>query len=291
MARSRLLMALFVAVAFCAMAGTSFAAAPKPKCAFTGYYSFYFWDPDTDLAGVGYFEVNCAGAVLPGGIINCNFDAGDEYESFIEGGAVFLETDGEGTMLLETESSDGICDTGTNALELDISVVLGGKTVLFNSNGEPYASSGTTPQAGHTYTITGRADKCFPGQVTGCFDLRFWTPDSTDVGDCTVCVNGKGGVTGGECRCNEDGFETLSEIETGGYTLGENCESSTGYLWFTTSSDEICDEESSLALDFAIADGGSEIIGACDPGEYILDNTSLDNAGYDFACAFEGYLQ
>jgi len=99
-------------------------------------------------------------------------------------------------------------------------------------------------------------------------------------------------VTGGTCSCNDGGFETLSEIETGGYTLGEGCESSTGYLWFTTSSDLICDEESSLALDFAVANGGNEIIGTCDPGEYILDNTSLANAGhYIDTCAFEGYLQ
>jgi len=90
-ARSRLLMGLFVAVAFCAMAGTSFAATtPKAKCAFNGYYSFFFWDPDTSLSGVGYFQVNCAGAVLPGGIINCNVDD-TEYEAFIESGGVFLE--------------------------------------------------------------------------------------------------------------------------------------------------------------------------------------------------------
>ena len=107
-------------------------------------------------------------------------------------------------------------------------------------------------------------------------------------------------ITGGESLplCNLDEFpigevETLSEIETGGYTLGEDCQSSTGYLWFTTSSDEICDSESSLALDFAVADGGKEIIGTCDPGEYILDNTPLFNAGYEQleSCVFEGYLQ
>jgi len=292
MVRARLVASLLVIAMLCAMAATSFAVTkPKPACGFTGFYSFFFWDPDEELSGVGYFEVNCAGAVLPGGIINCNEDD-TEYESFIEGGAVFLETDGEGTMLLETESSDGICDTGTNALELDISVVLGGKTVLFNSNGEPYAANGTTPQAGHTYTITGRADKCFAGQISGCYDIRFWSPDDTYVGDCTICVNRAGGVTGGTCSCNADGTEYLSEIETGGYTLGEKCESSTGYLWFTTSSDEICDEESSLALDFAVANGGNEIIGTCDPGDYILDNTSLDNAGTDLdSCVFEGWSQ
>ena len=73
MARSRLLMGLFVAVAFCAMAGTSFAATtPKAKCAFNGAYSFFFWDQDDSLSGVGYLSVNCKGQVLPGGIINCN---------------------------------------------------------------------------------------------------------------------------------------------------------------------------------------------------------------------------
>ena len=295
MARSKLLWSLIVVVAFCAIAGTSFATS-KPKCAFTGAYSFFFWDPDEDLSGVGYFSVNCAGAVLPGGIINCNNDDA-EYENFIEGGGVFLEKDGEGTMLIETEGSDGICGY-YNALELDISVVLGGKRVLFNSDGEEYADSGLVPQTGYKVPFTGRADKCFGGQITGCYDIRFWEPDFVlgEIGDCTICVNGAGGVTGGTCRCNytvsPGNAETLSEIETGGYTLGEDCESSTGYLWFTTSSDLICGAESSLALDFAVADGGNEIIGTCDPSEYILDNTSLYNAGYDIpACAFEGYKQ
>jgi len=290
MARSRLVVSFLAIVILCAMAGTSFAATPKAKCAFNGPYSFFFWDPDTELSGVGYFTVNCAGYVLPGGIINCNVDD-DEYEAFIESGGVFLESDGEGTMLIETESSDGICGEH-NALELDISVVQGGKTVLFNSNGETDADSGLIPQTGHTYPFTGRADKCFGGQITGCYNIRFWTPDDSYTGTCTICVNGAGGVTGGSCSCNADGDEYLSPIVTGGYTLGEDCESSTGYLWFTTDSNEICDEESSLALDFAVADGAKEIIGTCDPGEYILDNTSLSNAGYDIAsCAFEGYLQ
>ena len=113
------------------------------------------------------------------------------------------------------------------------------------------------------------------------------------MGDCTICVNGAGGVTGGSCRCNHHGLvtETLSAIVTGGYTLGQNCQSNTGYLWFTTSSDLICDEESSLALDFAVAQGGKELMGACDPGEFILNNTSLFNAGFFIPCAFEGWLR
>ena len=87
------------------------------------------------------------------------------------------------------------------------------------------------------------------------------------------------------------GFETLSEIESGGYTLGENCQSSTGYLWFATSSDEICDISSFLALDFAAAQQGKELIGACDTDEFILNNSSEFNAGYILPCAFEGFLQ
>jgi len=299
MVRSKLFASLMVAIAVCGLAATSFAkAAPKPKCGFNGDYSFFFWDPDTDMAGVGYFSVSLnaaskcrSGVVIPGGIINCNFETGDIFEDFIEDGFVFLETDGEGTLELETNSTRGICGTGKNALELDISVVLGGKTVLFGSNGVQKVSSGTTPNAGYDITITGRADKCFAGQISGCYDLRFWDANDSVVGDCTVCVNGAGGVTGGTCRCNNDGFETLSEIEGGAYTLGEDCQSSTGYLWFVTSSDEICDIDSYLALDFAVAQQGKEIIGACDTAQYILSDHSKSNAGFDLACAFEGWLQ
>src|SRR5271170_6997573 len=153
MNRSRIFLSVAAIAVVCAMATSSFAkAAPQPKCGFNGDYSFFFWDPDTDLAGVGYFTVKLnanskcrSGVVLPGGIINCNFEEGDIFEDFIEEGSVFLETDGEGTMEIETNSSRGICGTGKNALELDISVVLGGKTVLFNSNGVELVRSGTTP--------------------------------------------------------------------------------------------------------------------------------------------------
>ena len=249
--------------------------------------------------------------VLPGGILNCNFSRGEIFEDFIEDGFVFLESDGEGTMEIETNSSDGICGTATNALELDVSLVSGGKSVLFNSDGEEFAGSGLIPQAGYVGTLTGRADKCFAGQISGCYDVRFWStaanidggviiPDLAEldptVGDCTICVNGAGAVTGGTCRCNVNfpgsgGFETLSEIEGGGYTLGENCQSSTGYLWIVTSSDEICDISSYLALDFAAAQQGKELIGACDTAPFILNNESEDNAGYFMPCAFEGFLQ
>jgi hypothetical protein len=288
MAKFKLPVSLLVLTGVCFLAATGFAKpAPKPKCGFNGDYSFYFWDPDDIVAGVGYVTValnsstSCrAGTVVPGGIINCNVD-GTEYEDFVEDGSVFLETDGEGTMEIETNSSRGICGTGTNAVELDISVVAGGKKMLFNSNGVQYAASGTIPQAGYFGTITGRAERCFPGDISGCFDMRFWEPDEPLVGDCTVCVAG-GFVTGGSCRCNtnfgDGGFETLSEIETGGYTLGEDCQSSTGFLTFTVSSDEICGETSFFFLDFAVAQQGNEIMGACDS----------DNS---FDCAFEGWKQ
>ena len=300
MSKSKLLVSLVAILGFCVLAKTTFAK-PAAKCPFNGSYSFFFWDPDTDLAGVGYFSVKAgtacrAGTVLPGGIINCNFEADSIFEDFIEGGSVALETDGEGTMVLETNSSAGICGTGREALELDISVVLGGKTVLFNSNGVHDVVGGTTPNAGYDITITGRADKCFAGQISGCYDMRFWAADSAVVGDCTVCVNGNGAVTGGSCSCNNaeftgTGVEFLSGIESGAYTLGEDCQSSTGYLWFVTSSDEICGFDSFLALDFAVAQSGKEILGACDTSEFILDNTSEFNAGFDMACSFEGWLQ
>ena len=153
--------------------GVGAQATPKVKgagsCAFKGDYSFFFWDPDqgVNLTGVGYVSAACNGKVLPGGIIDCNFGGGVGFESFIEGGNVFLERDGEGTMFISTNSSEGICGTHKNAIELDISVVKGGKSVLFSTNGAEHAASGTTPQAGYDYTLTGRADKCFAGQIRG----------------------------------------------------------------------------------------------------------------------------
>ena len=315
MGRFRLLFVLlFVVAAFCGTAVTSFAKV-KPKCPFNGDYSLFFWDPNTDLAGVGYFSVvvdpatQCrSGVVLPGGILDCNFERGTLFEDFITSGLVFLETDGEGTMEIETISSGGICGTGDNALVLDISVVLGGKTVLVNSDGVEFVGSPSVPQAGYSYSLTGRADQCFGGFIAGCYDLRFWSgphPTSAQpingsdlasaVGDCSVCLDNRGHVTGGSCSCDAselgDNVEYLSSIVAGGYTLGGHCQSSTGYMWFTTSSQEICGQEFSLALNFALANGGSEIIGACDPSEYIAGNTSLYNAGYYFSCAFEGYLR
>jgi len=319
---------LSIIIGVCTFGAASFAKpAAQPACGFNGNYSFFFWSAATaSLDGVGFFTVQLdpatgcrSGVVLPGGILNCylgdvepqvkgGFEIFSEAtEDFIEGGSVFLETDGEGTMLLETNSSDGICGTSDNAIELDVSVVLGGKSVLFNSDGESFADSGLIPQAGYQYLLAGRADKCFAGQISGCYNLRFWSetvnPGEVSAGDCTVCVDGAGAVTGGTCRCNAGFAEfnngvvvrgkrasTLSEIEAGGYTLGENCQSSTGYLWFVTSSDEICDVASYMALDFAVAQDGKEIVGTCDTAKYILNDTSEPNAGV-IGCAFEGWLQ
>jgi len=302
MFKAKLLASVIAIAAVCAFNSTGFAAT---RCPFNGNYSFNFFDPAFNVAGVGYFTVQLdprtkcrSGVVLPGGILNCYGSPDMIFEDFIEDGFVFLESDGEGTMEIETNSSNGICDTGTNAVELDISVVQAGKSVLFNTDGEEFASSGLIPQAGYFGTLTGRADKCFAGQISGCYDLRFFAPADSVVGDCTVCVNGAGGVTGGTCRCNTigvsspgGGFEFLSEIETGGYTLGENCQSSTGYLWLETSSDPICGVESAVAIDFAVAQQGKEILGACDTAEFILNNTSLRNAGFFDACSVEGFLQ
>jgi hypothetical protein len=275
---------LFVTINLCALTVPAFAKpARTPKCQFSGDYSFFFWSPDEQVAGVGFFSVqptpgtNCrAGVVLPGGIINCNVDE-VVSEDFIENGFVFLETDGEGTMEIETNSSHGICGSGDNAIELDISVALSGRRVLFTSNAVAKVSSGTIPNAGYDFIIAGRAGKCFPGQLSGCYDIHFWEPTEPLAGDCTICLGG-GHVLSGSCSCNGAFTEYLSQIETGGYTLGENCQSSTGFLSFTVSSDEVCGITSNIYLDFAAATGGQEILGSCD---------GL-NA---FDCAFEGWLQ
>ena len=285
MARVRL--ALIIAFSAVLMAAANGFAKP---CPVHGDFSFYFYDTAFGLTGVGYFGVGCGGSVQPGGIINCDV-RGVEFEDFIEGGALFVERDGEGTMIIETSSTNGICGTHTNALELDVSVVLAGKTILFNTDTEPYAASGTTPQAGYEFNATGRADKCFAGQVSGCYDMRFWEPDNAFVGDCTICVDGVGHVTGGTCRCHAGHLETLSEIISGAYTLGEDCQSSTGYLWFTTSSDLICGLESSIAFDFGVALQGSEMIGACNSGEFVLNDTALPNVGAEMSCSFEGFME
>jgi hypothetical protein len=275
-------MSLIAVIGVCMLAGTSFAKKAADPCPFTGNYSFYFWGPgDDDVSGVGYISVlptpgtSCrAGTILPGGIINCNYDG--TYESYIEGGSVFLETDGEGTMLIET-NGDAICDE-YSALELDISVANGGKVVNFNSDGEEYAASGTILQTGYDVVLTGEMAKCYaPDLKAGSYDLRFWEPYADVAGDCTVTVSGTGYVTGGTCRCNNDGDAYLSEIEGGTYTPGENCQSSTGYMTFITSSDDVCGITSTMILDYAVAAGGTEIMFGCDPAN-------------DFNCAGKGNL-
>jgi len=275
MTRSKVFLSLAAIVCLCAIATTSFAK--KPPCPFKGDYSFYFWDPDTNLAGVGYFTVSLkspacrAGTVVPGGIIDCNIDSEYEYEEFIDSGTVGIESDGEGRMTLTGSTNQGICDTGYDTLVLDISVVLGGKTVLFNSNGQP-------GQAGNDITITGRADKCFAGPISGCYDMRFWEPADSIVGDCTICLNGAGVVTGGQCQCNNDGHEYLSSIIPGFYAQGNDaCQSQTGFMDFHLASQPLCGITSEFVLDFAVAQQGKEIIGACD---------SFNS----FNCVFEGYL-
>jgi hypothetical protein len=282
MARPKLLVTAIAILCFTAIAATSFAK-PTSTCPFNGDYSFFFWSPDNPVAGVGFFSVRLnagqkcrSGVVLPGGIINCNVD-GAEFEDFIEDGFVFLETDGAGTMEIETNSSKGVCGTGDNAFELDISVVQNGKRMMFNSNAVSLVQSGTVHNAGDTIVVAGRATKCFAGPISGCYDIHFWEPDASLAGDCTVCVGG-GVVSGGTCRCNNEGTEYLSEIEAGGYTLGEDCQSSTGFLSFTVSSDEVCGLTSTVRLDFAVAAQGAEFFGACDSA-----NT--------FDCAFEGWKQ
>lgn len=287
MVRSKLFVALLILIGVCTLAATSFAKTPKPKCEVGGNYSFFFWDTyDETIAGVGYVSVTVdpatgcrSGVVLPGGIIDCNVD-GDEYEDFIEGGGIFLETDGEGTVLIETNSSDGICDSGDDAIELDVSVVSGGKKVLFNTNGVEYAQSGTVAQAGYEEYFTGRAERCYAGGPSGSYNIRFWEPDGDIVGSCTIVMGG-GYVTGGTCSCNSDDTEYLSEIVTGFYTPGEGCESSTGLISFDVSSEGVCGSSTdyfTVYLDYAAAENGAEIMGACDSFN-------------EFDCAFEGWLQ
>src|ERR1700683_1950897 len=95
--------AAMVALAIiCATSAISFAKPAPQRCDFNGDYSFFFWDPDVPLSGVGFFSVQLdpatkcrSGSVLPGGILNCNFEGGNIFEDFVEGGSVFLESDGE----------------------------------------------------------------------------------------------------------------------------------------------------------------------------------------------------
>jgi len=299
MARSKLFMSLLVIASVCTLAATSFAK-PKP-CKFNGDYSFMFWSTDANIAGLGYFTVNLtapacrSGLVAPGGILDCNRpehgpdgEAPYEFEEFIDSGTVGIESDGEGHMSITGSTNDGICGTGYDTLVLDISVVQNGKTVLFNSNGEP-------DQAGNDedMMITGRADKCFSGNISGCYDVRFWNtdlpnpdPEAEDpgepfVGDCTVCVNGAGLVTGGSCACNL-GFgntETLSNIVGGFYAPSlDPCQSSTNFMEFYLASQPLCGVLDEVVLDYVVAKGGQQVYGACD---YFNG----------FGCAFEGYLQ
>ena len=119
MARFKLLISLLVLIGVCTLAATSFAKpAPTPKCGFNGDYSFFFWDPNLDICRRWLF-LSIAQSQGRGAVPALYYRAessiaivdGIEFEDFIEDGLVFLETDGEGTMEIETNSSDGICGT------------------------------------------------------------------------------------------------------------------------------------------------------------------------------------
>jgi hypothetical protein len=46
-----------------------------------------------------------------------------------------------------------------------------------------------------------------------------------------------------------------------------------------------------VAIDFAVAQQGNEILGACDTAEFILGEGNLANAGFFDACSIEGFAQ
>ena len=318
MARSKLLSSLLAIVAFCAMAGTSFAflLQPVPSCPnLNGSYAFYFWDPDSNIAGSGVFSLQrpprtvfkgtCLYNVIEGEI-RCNAD-GLEYLSEIEDGSVSV-AGGEGTMWVET-ISDQICGIA-EAIEFDVAAVSGGSTILFTSNGSEYVLGNTNlPNAGFGEYFRGRADNAFATtNITGCYNLNFWAADGDTVGDCNLCFGssrpptreiGSSGptiraicplcqpaITGGDCRCNSDGTEFSWSITTGQYFVETDGE---GTLYFESSTNQICGGRAAyLDLDFALANGGKEIVGNCNAVQYILSGTVL-NAGADLACAFEGY--
>src|SRR5580704_1431482 len=103
MAGSKLFGALILLIGVCMLATNSYAKAAPERCGFNGDYSFFFWGPAFPASGVGFFSVKLdpatkcrSGVVLPGGIVNCNLPEGSIFEDFIEGGSVFLESDGEG---------------------------------------------------------------------------------------------------------------------------------------------------------------------------------------------------
>jgi len=287
MARSKLLLSLFVLVGVCALAAPSFAAAAKASCSFTGDYAFMMWDTDDNISASGWFGVNCAGLVT-GGEIFCN-DDGDPYESIIQNGLVFVHPDGTGDIVLEADSD--ICDI-SEALELDVSIVNSGKTVLFNSNGIEYVESGVQYNTGYGYYFTGRADRAYSGAtLAGNYDLRLWAADSDFVGDIQLTlaqVNGLGVVVTGFARCNTDFTEYEQQVTTGGFTLFGD---STGYLWFETVDEDFCGEHAGAAFDIALAFGGNEILFNCDADLEIQGNRSLPNGAEYVYCAGEGFKQ
>jgi len=302
MARSKSLCSLIAVVAFCAVANASFAFPKRPPfphpitCgpSMNGCYGFYFWDPDYGIAGSGYF---CAASennpfecdsFITEGLIDCNADS-TEYLSEIVNGGVSL-FDGEGTMYFETV--EYICGLEP-FIEFDVALVSGGNTVLLNTNGSKYVLGNEyLPNAGYGTYLRGRADNDSQTEIlNGCYNLSFWWTDGPTVGNCTLCFGqlGSGVITGGDCRCNaETSTEVSSTIASGEYFL--EAATGTGFLFLETSGGDICGFTPYLGLDFALANGGTEIVGNCDGEEFIsIDGDEFPNTGYDMPCAFEGY--
>ena len=56
MAKNRLALVLFVALCICALSANSFAKPAAVKCGFNGDYSFFFFAPSDEVAGVGFYS-------------------------------------------------------------------------------------------------------------------------------------------------------------------------------------------------------------------------------------------
>ena len=109
--------------------------------------------------------------------------------------------------------------------------------------------------------------------------------------DCTIQLSDTGAVLGGDCACNYDGTEYSSTIVSGfssTYSLG-NCQSNVGYMTFPVVSEPFCGETDWVAFDFAVVNGGSELIGVCNGAEDTIYGEP--NAGASWPCVFEAYLQ
>lgn len=281
-----LLLSLLLVVGFCIVAAPSFAKAKAKTCNFSGNYSFNFWDAYDDVAGSGYVSVSCSGYVT-GGEIFCNAEE-EASECIIQDGTVSLHPDGTGLMIIECDSD--ICGD-TQVVELDISVVDKGASVVFNTNGTEYVNSGLLANSGYGEYITGRGDRTSTNTITGTYGFNFWESDDYYVGSGVISLtttNGLGVVLNGFIRCNTDDAEYEEQITTGGFTqFGDG----TGYLWFETVDEDICDWHGGMAWDFAEAKSGNELLFNCDGDPEIQGNRSLPNTGNDIACAGQALLQ